>query len=93
MPERLDRDGAGLRRQLIFIENSGMNFVTVYFNSLGSFNPKTNLPAFGAKHYDPNIGPYGHAFSPSACKNQHGGLPWLNMSNTDSLISDAVMIT
>jgi len=53
---------------MILTEYSGMDFVAMNFHILWSLDSKANLSAFGTEYNDPNIGSYGHAFSPSACE-------------------------
>lgn len=48
MPECIEWNSLGLCGKVIFTENSGMNFVTVHFNSLRGFDPKTNLSSLGS---------------------------------------------
>jgi hypothetical protein len=75
MPEGLKRDNPGLRRQLILVKNSGLYFVTMHLHVFRGFNAEADLSALGPQYHDPDIGPDGHSFSPSSCKDQHSNLP------------------
>jgi hypothetical protein len=48
MPERIKRDNFGLRSQLVFAEDPGMDFVTVHFDVLRGFDSETNLAPLGS---------------------------------------------
>jgi hypothetical protein len=75
LPECIKWNRASFGRQLIFIENSGMDFVAVHIDGLWRFYAKTHLPSLGAQHDDPNVWPDGHGFSTAARQNQHSDFP------------------